>query len=284
MLGINTVYLSVADAKEWGFNRVEISPSPHGTKQERQKKMIDEMEYAKLINMPFSFHLPVYVFDWFHGRDLDAFFLDSNNNKSNMSMNLLEENLKRLSDCGVDYLVTHFSGVYRDSIRTKKTDEKARTALLKMQDIASKYGLLVYVEYMGGNRSFSEPELWLEYTHDLSNVGILVDTGHLYFSCELHGFDFEKKFELLRPNVDAFHFWSIFGHGAYESSEAYKKNHHIMPRIEQTRDKGWAFDTEDVFIRMKKTGKPIVLEATSRYNGREYFDAGAKEMLELEKN
>ncbi len=281
MLGINTVYLSVDDTIDRGFDRVEVTPSPIGDKMKRQKKMTDGIEYTNSKNFPFSIHLPVYVFDWFKARDLDAFFLDEDDEKSNMSLELLRENLKKLSDCGVDYVVTHFSGAYRDAVRSKKVDEKARRIFLEIQEMANKYNIYVCAEYMGGNSSFYHPEQWLEATRELDDVGILLDTGHLYFSTQIHGLDLDENFELLRNHARAFHFWNIFGEGAYNTCDAYMKYHHIVPRLHQTRQDGWAYDAQDVFTRMHRTGRPIVIEATQRYNGIEYFEEGIDELLAL---
>ncbi len=283
MLGINTVYLSVDDTINMGFDQVEVTPSPSKDKIKKQKKMTDGIAYTRSKKFPFSIHLPVYVFDGFVGRDLDAFFLDEDVEKSNMSIRLLSENLDKLSGSGVKYVVTHFSGAYRDAVRSKKIDVKAREILLHIQEMACKNDIYVCVEYMGGNGSFYHPEQWLEATRDLSNVGILLDTGHLYFSTQIHALDLDENFELLRKYASAFHFWNIFGTGAYNTCEAYMKYHHIVPRLHQKTEDGWAYNVEDAFTKMHSMGKPIVIEATQRYHGTQYFDEGLTELLMLNK-
>lgn len=284
MLGINTVYIEGKIARDYGLERTEICPRKGGTRQERQKKMEDEIYFTDKENHPYSIHLPVYLFDWFKGHDLDAWFLDPQKEKADISLRLLEENLKRLENTGVEYVVTHFSGVYPHAQKTEDFQRRLTKALIKIEEMAKKYNIFVCIEYMGGNRGFWKPKDWIKETKNLSHVGILLDTGHLYFSSILNGFSFEEGFKTLLPIASAFHFWTIKGKKAYGESEAYRKFHHIMPRKDQKLSDGWAFDTETIFLRMAQTRKPIILEASKIYGGEDYFYKGIEEMVALYSN
>lgn len=284
-LGINTVHVEVEKMKALGLGRVEMCLGRQGDYPERLDKMERDIGLARAAGIPFSIHLPMYLFDWFKYDYLDVYFLDPDPIKRELSYRLLEENLKRMEVMGPEYCVLHFAGVYR-KIRGPFPDfNKVLTEALERIDVmAGRYGVRILLEYMGSNIRFHRVEEWIEAVRDLRHVGLLTDTGHLYFASLIHSFDFMEALEALCPASDAFHLWTTKGQAVYSDSEYYLKYHHIIPHVDQLRSENWAFDTAAVFSRVAREKKPMIIEASTAYKGKDYFYDGISSIQALLKN
>jgi hypothetical protein len=95
----------------------------------------------------------------------------------------------------------------------------------------------------------------------------------------MHGFDFYEGLKKLASVADAFHLWTTRGEGVYSDSEAYKAYHHIMMHMDQKEVDGFAFDTLRVMEIISAYEKPMIIEASDRYHGREYFIKGIKSIV-----
>lgn len=281
-LGINTVHVDVNKLEELGLKRMEMCLGRLGTPEERFAKMMTDVNLAKEMGIPFSIHLPMFLSEDFVGDYLDVFFLDPDPVQRELSFKMLEENLIEMEKIGPDYCVLHFAGVYR-KVRGPFDDfeEVLKTSLKRIDDLSRKYNVRVLLEYMGSNIRFSDYHDWIEMTRSLSHVGLITDTGHLYFASLIHGFDYMEALDKLASASDAFHLWTTKGDKTYSDSEYYQKYHHIIPHSEQIREEDWAFDTKDVFRRIARESKPIIIEASTVYKGKSYFYEGIASIISI---
>ena len=281
-LGINTVYVEVEDLESLGLKRMEMCLGRMGSYEDRLKKMSQDIALAKEKNIPFSIHLPMFLDKGFTGDYLDVFFLDPNPEKREASYELLEYNLKEMQKIQPDYCVLHFAGVYRQ-VEGPFDDfnEVLKGALDRINGLAAQYQTKILLEYMGSNIRFKDYTSWINALKGYSHVGLITDTGHLYFASLIHGFDYMEALETLAPASDAFHLWTTKGDKAYFESDYYKKYHHIVPHIKQFKKDHWAFDTKAVFARLLKENKPIIIEASIVYRGEKYFFEGITSLVDL---
>ncbi len=80
-------------------------------------------------------------------------------------------------------------------------------ALKRINDLCQSYNTKVLLEYMGSNIRFSDYKDWIRVTRELSHVGLITDTGHLYFASLIHGFDYMQALDRLASASEPF----IFG-------------------------------------------------------------------------
>ncbi len=272
ILGINTVHIKVEEVKPLGFNRLEVCLGRSGTYEERYQKALSEMNYAQTHNIAYSIHLPIYLYDWFEGDYLDAFFLDADIDRREQSFKLLEANIEELKEMNAEYFVMHFPGVYlKPYIELETFDVLLKEGLNRINDIAKSANKKILLEYFGSNIMFSDYEYWTTLISPLSHLGILTDTGHLYYASLLHHFDFLEGFHHLSSYSDAFHLWTTMGDKPYSDNFYYKNYHHIAAHPNQKKSDGWAFDTTAVFQLLLGLNKPVVIEATPIYHGVEFF-------------
>lgn len=281
-LGINTVHVDVNKLETLGLKRMEMCLGRMGDYEHRLAKMTQDIELAKSHGIPFSIHLPMFLNEGFEGDYLDVFFLDPDPVKREISFRMLEFNLEKIQEIGPDYCVLHFAGVYR-KIRGPFDDfeDVLRDALQRIDALAVKYNQQILIEYMGSNIRFSDYSDWIEETKELSNVGIITDTGHLYFASLIHGFNYMQALDKLASASDAFHLWTTKGDKSYGDSEYYQKYHHIIPHTDQSKEEDWAFDTTAVFQRIVKENKPIIIEASTVYKGKSYFYEGIASIISI---
>ncbi len=272
LLGINTVHIDKDQVKALGLKRMEICIARQGTYEDCYQKACDEMDFAEANEIPYSIHLPIQLFDWFEADFLDAFFLDSDPDKRALSLRLLEANLKGLEDRAAEYYVIHFPGVYLTPHMAEEDFEAVLSdSLDKVNTLAKKANKHILLEYFGSNKMFSDYREWTKRLASYSHLGILVDTGHLYYSSLLHAFDFDDGLNHLSQHCEAFHLWTTKGDRPYSDNDYYKKYHHISVHPVQQRADGWAFDALPVVKQLIACNKPIVLEATPIYEGASYF-------------
>ncbi len=222
-LGINTVHVDIKKLEDLGLKRVEMCLGRMGSASDRLYKMLEEIKLAKEMQIPFSIHLPMVISDDFVGDYLDVFFLDPDPEKREMSFRMLEENLIEMAKIKPDYCVLHFAGVYREIKEAFPDFELVlNEALKRINDLCQSYNTKVLLEYMGSNIRFSDYKDWIRVTRELSHVGLITDTGHLYFASLIHGFDYMQALDRLASASEAFHIWTTKGQKTYGESEYYK--------------------------------------------------------------
>jgi len=284
-LGINTVHVDIRKLDDLGLKRIEMCLGRMGSQADRLNKMIEEIKLAKEKQIPFSIHLPMVISEDFVGDYLDVFFLDPDPDKREMSFKMLEENLVEMAKIEPDYCVLHFAGVYREKNGSFPDFATVlNEALKRINDLCRRYNVKVLLEYMGSNIRFSDYNDWIKATKDLSHVGLITDTGHLYFASLIHGFDYMEALDRLASASEAFHIWTTKGQKTYGESSYYKKYHHIIPHVDQLKEADWAFDTKKVFQRLIKEDKPIIIEASTVYKGKAYFYEGIESILSILEN
>lgn len=275
-LGINTVNLEIEKAIELGLGRVELCLGKEKLYANKLKEFYEEINKSEELDLPYSIHLPVYVEEWYPYDYFSAFFIDEDKEKRELSFRLLEYNLEKLKWCNPDYYVLHFPGI---SEKWKNSSEFSKTlceSLDKVDAIARKYATKINLEYFGSNKNFYDYDEWIKKIDKYDNLGILTDTGHLYFASLMCGFDFIKSLKILSVSSDAFHIWTTKGEKAYCECDFYKKYHHVGPHIDQVKADGWAFDTEEIIKIIAKQNKPVIIEPSIKYKGSEYLIEGIK--------
>jgi sugar phosphate isomerase/epimerase len=276
-LGSNTNNADVGTLAALGYSRIEVCLGRHKPYQEMLDKIFSDLDAAKAYGMKYTIHLPLHLFDWFPFDYLDGLYLDPNLENRNLAFEFLEENLKRLCQSyEPDYFILHFPGIYRNAYLGLDFEAILHESLGRLQSLALKYNTRLAVEYFGANASFNRAAHWVEALASYDRVLPLLDTGHLYFSCRMNGFDFEEVVETLGPHCIGFHVWTVRGPEYYGNSPFYRQYHHVIPHPEQTVEDGWAFDPVSVYKRLRQFGVPVVVEASGLYGGQTYFMEGLK--------
>jgi sugar phosphate isomerase/epimerase len=270
-LGINTNNLTIEAIEQMGFKRAEVCLGRAGSYEERLEKILFDIEQCQKREITFSIHLPVYLKEWFPYDYLAAFFLDPAPDKRQLSFDVLQENIKKLATVGADFFVLHFPGIYLEDTAIDDFDQLLTKSLERINAIAQYYNVKVLLEYFGSNRNFSDYREWVERLKKYPHLGILVDTGHLYFASLLNDFDFNKAFDHLSKHADAFHLWTTKGNKPYKANQFYRNYHHIPMNLDQTPQEGWAFDSKKIIEHLKSVDQPIIIEASDYYKGRDYF-------------
>jgi sugar phosphate isomerase/epimerase len=276
--GVNNVNLTFEEILENKINRVEICLGSRCEYEECLKDSLETIDKCEKHDIKYSVHLPLYIFDWYTYDYLSAFFINKDEMLREKSFRLLEENLKKLEFKKAEYFVLHFPGINHEDKDFDDFDEILKLSLSRVNELAIRYNTKILLEYFGSNILFNDYNEWIEKINKYSNLGILVDTGHLYFASKIVGFQFEEAFNVLKKEVFAFHFWTTRGKEYYMNNEYYKKYHHIIPNFEQYKKDGWAFDSKDIFKQMINEDKPTIIEASNYYKGQEYFIKSLKSL------
>lgn len=279
-LGINTVHLNMKEIVEMGLNRVEFVLARGRDYDVMLGEVIDGIKMAEKKGLSYSVHLPLYLFDWYQEDYLSAFYLDPLLEKRQLANQFLRANLEEMKEFHPDYFIVHFPGVYKFEQDPVLFEMRLKEALDQLDSIAGEFGIRLLLEYFGSNFAFWEIERWIEEISPYENIGILCDTGHLYFSSVMHGFDFYKGLESLGGAADAFHIWTTRGAGVYTDSESYKKYHHIVVNTDQRVEQGFAFNGQRMMDIIQRFDRPMIIEASERYKGREYFVKGIKSIVD----
>lgn len=280
LVGVNQVNLSIEEIEKLKIKRVEICITQSRPYKQSLKDALDTLEFCEKNALNYSVHLPLYIPKWYREDYLAAFFLSKDKGLRKLSFDLLEMNLKKLEEKNVDYFVLHFPGVNHTDENHENFESFLKKSLIKINDLAKKHDAKILLEYFGSNILFNNYHQWIELIKDFTNLGILLDTGHLYFASKLVPFDFLQAFSVLVKEADAFHFWTTKGRHYYQNNEYYKTYHHIIPNFNQDEKEGWAFDPQFIFNQMLTQEKPIILEASNIYKGHEYLINSIKELLE----
>lgn len=280
LVGVNQVNLSIEEIEKLKIKRVEICITQSRPYKESLKDALETLEFCENNDLDYSIHLPLYIPEWYEEDYLAAFFLNKDNELRKQSFDLLELNLKKLRNKNADYYVLHFPGVNHTDKKHDHFEPFLKEALLRINDLAKKYNAKILLEYFGSNILFNNYHQWIDMIKDFNNLGILLDTGHLYFASKLVPFDFLQAFSVLVKEADAFHFWTTKGRHYYQNNEYYRTYHHIIPNFNQDEKEGWAFDPQFIFNQMLTQEKPIILEASNIYKGHEYLINSIEELLE----
>jgi len=277
-LGINMVHLDTEEILEMGLSRVEFVLARNDY-TEMHNDIMNGIKEAEKLNIPYSIHLPIFLYNWYEHDYLSAFYLDPGINKRELSFRFLRENLEKLKGCKAEYYIIHFSGLYKYIQEKSEFDKILNSSLKRLNDLAKEYDITLLLEYFGSNYTFSKVDEWIDKIIPYSNLEILCDTGHLYFSSIIHKFDFYSELEKLAKESYAFHIWTTKGEGTYFESEYYKKYHHIVLNLEQIELDGFVFDTKRVLNIINNQNKPIIIEASEKYYGRKYLLEGIKSIV-----
>jgi len=277
--GTNAVFIGLGEARELDLNRVEFCLGGMEYWQSKAEKILNDMKKAEEASVAYSIHLPIFLPEWFGHYFLDAFYLDPDPSMRDLSFRFLEHNLEKLTPCACEYFVIHFPGRYKSGDYKKGTFRQIlKDSLDRLDSIANKFGASLLLEYFGSNESFYHIRDWEREIGPYQKLGILVDTGHLYFASVVREFDFMEKLRLLSGAADAFHLWTTKGRGAYCSNKSYVKYRHIPMRAGQKRKDGWAFDSDEAMKVISRSKKPALMEASCEYGGKEYIKEGIQSL------
>ncbi|MBF4693211.1 sugar phosphate isomerase/epimerase family protein [Fusibacter ferrireducens] len=279
MLGTNTVHFDIDALSQYGLECVEVCLGRAGTFQMHRNRIYDEIERANRLKVPLSVHLPIELPERFTRDYLDAFFLEQDAVQRDIALEMLELNFRTLSKYDIEYFVVHFPGIVTVLEEESVFLSRLRKVLFKIDTLAKQYKVKLLLEYFGSNVNFYKPQMWMDEIAAFSNLGILVDTGHLYFASQIWGFDFMTVLKEFSKVAEAFHLWTTRGNGVYASSESYLNFKHIVPHIDQRVEEGWAFNTLEVLELISKLDKPIIIEAAPLYRGEKYYKAGIESLV-----
>ena len=287
-LGCNSGYLSPREILSLGYNFIETSINKPLYDEGVVKRMLGDLDEAKGLGMAYAIHLPVFLSEYWqsHYDCYDAFFLDPEFEKRELSFKMLEDNLSRLTkNYQPMYFVIHFPGIYdTETHYSEDFNLILDEGLNRIELLGKKYGCVIALEYFATNSRFAAYSSWIEKTKELEHVALLLDTGHLYFACYKNKFDYDDVLRGLAPHCIGFHVWNVQDTGYYSESESYKAFRHIVPHLEQTRETGWAFSTEELISFLGTFNKPILVEASQRYKGMAYYKEGLVQIRELLRN
>jgi len=219
LVGVNQVNLSIDEIKALKIKRVEICITQSRPYKKSLAAALETLDFCENNALAYSIHLPLYIPKWYQEDYLAAFFLSKDDFLRQQSFDLLELNLKKLEKKNVDYYVLHFPGVNHTDTKHKNFDAFLKGSLLKINGLAKKYNAKILLEYFGSNILFNDYSQWIKLMGEYSNIGLLVDTGHLYFASKLVPFDFSEAFSVLVQAADAFHFWTTKGKHYYQDNE-----------------------------------------------------------------
>lgn len=277
--GTNAVNIDLSEALSLDLGRVEFCLGGMDRQAEKLAQIERNMEEAQALGLSYSVHLPLYIPPWFNHYFLDAFFLDPDPGKRELSFRLLAYNLQRLKGRACDYYVIHFPGIYQIGDYEPGSFEPLLTESLdRLEAMAEAAGVRLMLEYFGSNRAFYKIEAWDREIEKRPHLGILADTGHLLFASRIHRFDFLEGLRRLSRSAEAYHLWTTRGRGIYGGNPNYVKFHHIPMHLEQKPSEGWAFDTEAA-ARIIAAGRgPVIVEASSDYGGKAYIREGIESL------
>ena len=280
-LGMNTVHLNMEEIVALGLNRVEFVLGRGKEYELMLDDVINGIYEAEVMNLPYSIHLPLYLFDWYQEDYLSAFYLDPKEEKRNLSFKFLESNIERLKRFQPEYYIIHFPGVYKFVQDKEEFKERLNSTLKRLDDMAKKFGIKLLLEYFGSNFMFYRIDEWIENIGKYDNLGILCDTGHLYFSSIMHEFDFYQGLIKISQHAEAFHLWTTMGKNAYSENSSYQKYHHIVMHTDQDEVDGFAFDVKKTMAIIMQYNRPMIIEASQNYRGRSYFIEGIQSIVKL---
>lgn len=283
-LGANTVHFSVEMLEQYELARAEVCMGREGTLSSRQKKAIDEIKLANELGIPVSVHLPIFLPPDYKRDYLDAMFLEPDEAQRELSFEMVALNLKLLESYEVEYYVLHFPGVILEKEVQELFEERLDESLERLEALSRQYNCSILLEYFGSNVNFYRPEQWIEKLRPYRHLGLLIDTGHLYFASVIWDFDFISVLKMLSDHAEAFHLWTTKGQYAYRENEFYLKNNHVAIHPEQMKEDGWAFDSKTVLDILKDTSKPLIIEATPLYLGEKYYQNGIVKVASYLKN
>ncbi|MGE5328026.1 MAG: sugar phosphate isomerase/epimerase family protein [Deltaproteobacteria bacterium] len=271
-LGINTFFIDVKEAYDLGLKRVEIVTNS-------KQKTLSDAEKAYKYSMKYSIHLPVFLPDWYSAGQWDAFFCSPSEEKRDISFNLLEENLDFIKSLNSEYAITHFSGIVPPlaSDQLESYPGLVEQSLSRIQALSQKYGIKILIEYFGLNKNLYSPDVWRNLLKDRSNIGLLMDTGHLYFSCINNNLNLEDALNTLGSHSSAFHIWNTKG------TDHYWEYHHVAPTPIQSIEDGWAFTIPSLVQKLTSfnPSAPLIIEPNVLFGGKEYILESIKSMLEI---
>ncbi len=261
-LGINTFFIDVDEAHQLGLDRVEI------VTQSRQKAL-EDTEKARRNSMKYSVHLPVFLPSWYSCGQWDVYFCDTDPKKRELSFRLLEENLEFVAELDAEYVITHFSGIL-PQLPDDKLDlfsDIAANSASRIESLASKYNVQILLEYFGLNKNLVHPDEWTSLVSGSDNLGLLVDTGHLYFSCINNNLNIDHALQSLGTQASAFHIWNT------KDKDHYWKYHHVAPHSSQSVNDGWAYTTYSLVesLNFINPSAPLIIEPNVLFGGREYI-------------
>ncbi len=260
-IGINVMHISPERALALGCKHLEVCLMWQGNPEASLQKTLEVLQGIEALN--YSVHLPVVLNDYPYSV-FSSFFLDEDDQRREAAFQLIAANLEALKGFKPAFFVSHFAGIYQIQPESLAR-ERLMTALQSLNDLCKHYNVTLLLEYFGLNSNLCTLEQWSKIC-EFDHLGILVDTGHLYFSCQIHGFDYREMLLGFSKIASAYHVWNThFEPGVYENSLSYQQYHHLVPLANQTRETGFAIDMADTMAILKATGKPVIIEASILY-------------------
>lgn len=267
-LGISIHNVGIEYVTKRNFKRVQLCHKFSGARE-----ITSLLKLSKKYPIKITYHAPV-----FHQSDPTVtYYLNSNSRLRKATFDILETNLKMAQSLSTDHVIVHFTSKDIDEkIDDKGLYELANDSMRELNELSKKYDIPIHLEYSGYNNRFYKPKDWVEFISKNENLGLCLDVGHLFVSCQLHDMDYFKELKNMLPVVKSVHLWNTRG------MEDVKKYGHIPVHPSQKPEDGW-IDIEETIRQMLTHNRDIVInfEPDFKYRDLKYADEGIDWVNEL---
>jgi sugar phosphate isomerase/epimerase len=268
LLGISIHNVGIDYIVGKNFKRVQLCHKFSGARE-----ITSLIKLSKKHPIKVSYHAPVF----YQSDPTVTYYLNSNERLRRATFDILETNLRMAQSLPTDHVIVHFTSKdIDDKISDKELYRLAEESGYELNHLSKKYNIPIHLEYAGYNNRFNKFEDWIGVVNKYENLGICLDVGHLYLSCQLNNFDYFTGLYTLLPQVKSVHLWNTRG------LDDIRKYGHIPVHPEQTPKDGWIDIEETLRIVLNYNGNiPIVFEPDFNYGGIEYAEEGIDWINEL---
>ncbi|WP_069650397.1 sugar phosphate isomerase/epimerase family protein [Caloranaerobacter ferrireducens] len=264
-IGISIHNVGIDYVAKHNFKRVQLCHKFSGAKE-----ITALLKFSRKFPLKVTYHAPV-----FHQSDPTVtYYVSDNKRLRDATFEILKTNLSMAKSLPTSEVVIHFvtSNVGSpDSIK-----RIAQESALRLSELSKEYDLPIFLEYVGYNDLFYKIEDWIDIIKDHENLGICLDVGHLYLSCQINNMDYFKELEKILPYIRLIHLWNTRGFSDVS------KYGHIPVHPNQNPNDGW-IDIEKTIelIYTWDDDIPIIFEPDFKYLDLKYAQEGIDWVNEL---
>ncbi|MEE9201256.1 MAG: TIM barrel protein [Candidatus Brocadiales bacterium] len=190
------------------------------------KKFLDEQ------NLPFSFHAPLVRPDYFPYSGVTSFFINDDDEKRKLSLELMRQSAEDARDWGAEYIVCHLT-FREDTEDEEKAWRLVHQAAGFLSGLVESTGVPIHIEFAGYAGAFREPSHLAEVISNHPNLGICIDAGHAFICSQLWRRDYLRDIETMAPYAKSMHLWNTRGF------DHWKEKGHVPLHPAQSPSDGW---------------------------------------------
>ncbi|EOC99300.1 sugar phosphate isomerase/epimerase family protein [Caldisalinibacter kiritimatiensis] len=268
LLGISIHNVGIDYILNKNFKRVQLCHKFSGAKE-----ITSLLKLSKKRPIKITYHAPV-----FHQTDPTVtYYLNSNKRLREATFEILEINLDMARSMPTDHFIVHFTSKNSDDkIDDNELYSLAEDSAKRLNELSKKYKMPIHLEYAGYNNRFYKPKDWVQLISKYDNLGICLDVGHFYISCQLNNMDYFTELDRMLPVIESMHLWNTRG------LEDIKKYGHIPVHPSQRTEEGW-IDIENTLKLVLSYNRDIniVFEPDFNYGDIKYAQEGINWVNEL---